>query len=113
MSSVERHFDTLAPTYDRLRAPSASLDALVTAGDLRGRRMLDVGCGTGWTLRALATNHGLDEALLRLRGRCSSAFALMEEDEIRSGIERAERILPDPVRHALHLLFVSGLRGGE
>jgi SAM-dependent methyltransferase len=49
-------FGARAATYDRLRNPIPGLDeALVDAGDLRGRRVLDIGCGTGRFAEALAS----------------------------------------------------------
>jgi ubiquinone/menaquinone biosynthesis C-methylase UbiE len=51
-----------AERYDELRPPGASwerrLDALVGEGDLRGRRVLDVGCGTAALTVALAERAG-------------------------------------------------------
>jgi SAM-dependent methyltransferase len=51
-------FDRRAGTYDALRPQDAAwwqrFDALVELGDLRGRRVLDVGCGTGALATALA-----------------------------------------------------------
>lgn len=48
----------MAPAYDRLRPADRNwwelFDAIVEAGDLRGRRVLDVGCGTGRVAHALA-----------------------------------------------------------
>jgi SAM-dependent methyltransferase len=49
-------FGRLAASYDRLRAGIPGLDeALVEQGDLRGRRVLDIGCGTGRFAEVLAT----------------------------------------------------------
>lgn len=50
-------FDARATSYDALRPPGAAwwrlFDVLVDQGDLRGRKVLDVGCGTGRLLGAL------------------------------------------------------------
>jgi ubiquinone/menaquinone biosynthesis C-methylase UbiE len=55
---VRPDFDRLAARYDALRPQDAAwwqrFDALVDLGDLRGRRVLDVGCGTGALATALA-----------------------------------------------------------
>jgi ubiquinone/menaquinone biosynthesis C-methylase UbiE len=45
------------------------------------------------------------EALERIRARAYSTMALLNEDELAEGIERAERILADPVEYDLTLLF--------
>lgn len=52
------YFDTRASIYDQLR-PAGEVwwerfDAVVRLGDLRGQRVLDVGCGTGAVAAALA-----------------------------------------------------------
>jgi len=51
-------FDARARIYDALRPPDVAwrerFAALVELGDLRGRRVLDVGCGTGRIAAALA-----------------------------------------------------------
>jgi ubiquinone/menaquinone biosynthesis C-methylase UbiE len=56
--ATDAHFARVADTYDALRPADewwwASYDAIVAAGDLRGRRVLDLGCGTGLLAAALA-----------------------------------------------------------
>jgi ubiquinone/menaquinone biosynthesis C-methylase UbiE len=56
-------FSELAPRYDELRHAEPELRAevyrlLAAAGDLRGRRVLDVGCGTGTLATWLAEHAG-------------------------------------------------------
>ena len=55
-----RHFDAVAARYDGLRDELAddALDLLVRDGDLAGRSVLDVGCGTGRTAAALTARFG-------------------------------------------------------
>jgi ubiquinone/menaquinone biosynthesis C-methylase UbiE len=56
------HFGRVARTYDALRPRDerwwAVFDAIVELGDLRGRRALDLGCGTGAFAAALAERAG-------------------------------------------------------
>ncbi len=58
MSASTPDFDARAGVYDTLRPQDESwwqaFEALVELGDLRGRRVLDVGCGTGRLAAALA-----------------------------------------------------------
>jgi ubiquinone/menaquinone biosynthesis C-methylase UbiE len=65
-------FGSRARAYDTLRPPATAwwdrFAALVELGDLRGRRILDVGCGTGRLAAALA-----DEARARVWGIDESA----------------------------------------
>jgi ubiquinone/menaquinone biosynthesis C-methylase UbiE len=60
------------------------------------------------TVERLALEREFDRetALRKLHGRHTSSFDLLEEDEIRAGIERAERELPDRVRYVLRVLLV-------
>ena len=55
---TERYFDARASVYDTLRPQDGAwwrrLEALVREGDLRGRRVLDIGCGTGAVAAALS-----------------------------------------------------------
>jgi ubiquinone/menaquinone biosynthesis C-methylase UbiE len=65
-------FGARARVYDALRPTDApwweAFDALVELGDLRGRRVLDVGCGTGRLAAALA-----EEAMAKVWGVDASA----------------------------------------
>ena len=57
-SASRSHFEQVAARYDELRPADESwwrvFDALVELGDLRGRRVLEVGAGTGQLSAALA-----------------------------------------------------------
>jgi ubiquinone/menaquinone biosynthesis C-methylase UbiE len=54
------HFDAIAARYDALRGQlfEPALKLLVRAGDLAGRTVLDLGCGTGRFAAALSERHG-------------------------------------------------------
>jgi ubiquinone/menaquinone biosynthesis C-methylase UbiE len=58
MSAPKADFGRIAATYDELRPADANwwelFELLVREGDLVGRRVLDVGCGTGRVAAALA-----------------------------------------------------------
>ena len=58
MAATSDFFDERAAVYDELRPQDGAwwrrFEALVREGDLRGRRVLDVGCGTGTLAAALA-----------------------------------------------------------
>ena len=47
-----------------------------------------------------------ETALRKLRGRHTSSFDLLEEDEIAAGLERAEREVPERVRYVLRDLLL-------
>lgn len=100
-------FGPRAETYDDLRPGIPGLDeALVEAADLRGRRVLDIGCGTGRFAEVLATRHGarvfgVDAepqmlAVARRRSRHGLAFkaARAEQLPFKDGwFERATMVL--------------------
>jgi ubiquinone/menaquinone biosynthesis C-methylase UbiE len=59
-SVTRAHFDAIATRYDQLRHQlfERALDLLVREGDLAGRSVLDLGCGTGRFATALVEHHG-------------------------------------------------------
>jgi SAM-dependent methyltransferase len=96
----------LFPSYaevERGRFP----DAATLETELRGAGFADV---RAVPLR-IPRRFGRDEALRKLRGRYASTLELLPEDELRSGIERAESELPDPVTYTLEYLLVVAERG--
>jgi ubiquinone/menaquinone biosynthesis C-methylase UbiE len=64
VTSATEHFDRLAARYSRLRASPDHVDPLTEAvvglADLRGRRVLDVGCGPGTVLAQLTRAFGVE-----------------------------------------------------
>ena len=96
MSQLE-HFERIAARYDDLRSPPGLTilhDTLVTEGDLVGRRVLDIGCGTGAALAVLAeefacTVAGVDPA----QGMLAEARRKLPDAEVREGTAEA---LPFP-----------------
>lgn len=79
-------FDARAATYDALRPPGEAwwqlFGVLVDAGDLRGRTVLDVGCGTGRLLAAL-----VERAHVRAWGVDASAEMLaVARDALPTGV---------------------------
>src|SRR6478752_5462635 len=56
---IRQMWDALAPVYDQLTAAhdhaawAAQLEALAHAAGLQGRRLLDLGCGTGSSSEAM------------------------------------------------------------
>ena len=93
MSQIE-HFDRLAARYDTLRAPpgvTAVHEILARDADLTGKRVLDVGCGTGSNLRVLADAFGCVVAGVdSSRGMLVEARRKLPDADLREGA--AERL---------------------
>jgi SAM-dependent methyltransferase len=86
MSQLE-HFERLAPRYDELRSPDQVTplhELIVREGDLVGRRVVDIGCGTGSLLAVLVENFGCEVAGV---------------DPSRGMLDVARRKLPDTELH--------------
>jgi SAM-dependent methyltransferase len=93
LSQIE-HFDRLAGRYDMLRAPpgvTAVHETLVREADLAGKRVLDVGCGTGANLAVLAEHFGCAPAGLdSSEGMLAEARRKLPDADLRRGV--AERL---------------------
>jgi ubiquinone/menaquinone biosynthesis C-methylase UbiE len=89
MSQME-HFDTVAARYDELRAPrdvTPVHELLVREGDLAGKRVLDIGCGTGIHAAVFAATFGCDVAGIDpSEGMLAQARAKLPEADLRGGI---------------------------
>ena len=105
------HFDEvwlapLFPSYaeiERARFPAAAaLETDLAAAGFAATRVVR---------HAYQRTFSREHALEKLRGRYSSTFSLLPDDEYRAGLERAERELPDPVGYRSEWLFVIGERG--
>ena len=95
----------LFPSYadvDRRRFPDGSTLAV----ELRAAGFHSVSI----TRLPLLRRFSRKQALAKLRGRAYSTFELLDEAEIRAGIERAEHELPDPVEYELEWLLASADR---
>ncbi|HEY7604198.1 MAG TPA: methyltransferase domain-containing protein [Gaiellaceae bacterium] len=96
MSQTE-HFDSIAAHYDALRVPPGMTilhDTLVREGELSGKRVLDIGCGTGAALHVLAEEFGCSVAGVDpSTGMLSEARQRLPHADIRPGTAEA---LPFP-----------------
>jgi SAM-dependent methyltransferase len=92
MSQLD-HFERVASRYDALRSPPGLTilhDTLVTEGDLAGKRVLDIGCGTGAALAVLAREFGCTVAGVDPSpGMLAEARRKLPDAEIREGTAEA------------------------
>jgi ubiquinone/menaquinone biosynthesis C-methylase UbiE len=88
--SQTEHFDAVAERYDALRVPPGLTilhDTLVREGDLAGRRVLDIGCGTGAALAVLEQQFqckvsGVDPSA----GMLDQALRKLPQADLRQGV---------------------------
>jgi ubiquinone/menaquinone biosynthesis C-methylase UbiE len=87
------HFDRVAGRYDQLRSPPGLTilhDTLVKEGDLAGKRVLDIGCGTGAALSVLAREFGCTVAGVDPSPRMlAEARRKLPRVDIRKGVAEA------------------------
>ena len=84
------HFDAVAARYDALRVPPGLTilhDTLLREGELTGKRVLDIGCGTGAALAILAqqfhcTVSGVDPSA----GMLEQARRKLPDADLRQGV---------------------------
>jgi SAM-dependent methyltransferase len=79
--TIAESFDRIANPYDLQRRLEVVFDELLGEDDLRGKTLLDVGCGTGWfSQRAISRGArvvSLDigvQLLKQVRGKCQSSL---------------------------------------
>jgi SAM-dependent methyltransferase len=112
LSATPEFASRVAARYDELRASDDYghlVDRLVAAGDLAGRRVLDIGCGTGTLVGALAARHGCEcwgvdpspEMLevARAKNLAGPGFELGRAEELPFADEAFERAVMVSVAH--------------
>jgi ubiquinone/menaquinone biosynthesis C-methylase UbiE len=107
------HFDAVASRYDRLRAPREVTpvhELLAREGDLAGRRVLDVGCGTGAHAAIFAERFGCEVAGLDASaGMLREARAKLPSADFRLGVAEELPFPDDAFDAALTMLVVHHL----
>jgi SAM-dependent methyltransferase len=88
--SQREHFDAVAARYDALRVPPGLTilhDTLVREGDLPGKRVLDIGCGTGAALAVLQREFGcVVSGIDPSTGMLEQARRKLPEADLREGV---------------------------
>jgi SAM-dependent methyltransferase len=109
MSQID-HFDAVAERYDALRVPPALTilhDTLVREGELAGKRVLDIGCGTGAALAVLheqfqCTVSGVDPST----GMLEQARGKLPDADLRQGVAEDLPFLDDSFDAAMMMTVV-------
>jgi ubiquinone/menaquinone biosynthesis C-methylase UbiE len=103
------HFDAVASRYDRLRAPlelTPIHELLAREGDLAGKRVVDIGCGTGAHAALLARHYACEMAGLDASdGMIAQARAKLAGADFRQGLAE-ELPFPDDVFDAALMMLV-------
>jgi malonyl-CoA O-methyltransferase len=110
LDGVRDGYDRWARVYDHDRNPLPALEGPVVRarlGDVRGRRVLDLGCGTGRHALPLAEAGALVTAVDFSPGMLARARARPGSDRVRFVVADLRRPLPFP--DAAFDLVVSGL----
>jgi ubiquinone/menaquinone biosynthesis C-methylase UbiE len=107
------HFDAVAARYDRLRAPEDVTpvhELLAREGDLGGRRVLDIGCGTGVHAAILAGHFGCRMAGIDASsGMLAEARAKLPAADLRQGLAEELPFADASFDAALMMLVVQHL----
>jgi ubiquinone/menaquinone biosynthesis C-methylase UbiE len=107
------HFDAVASRYDRLRAPTGVTpvhELLAREGDLAGKRVLDVGCGTGMHAAIFAERFGCEiTGIDSSSGMLREARAKLPAADFRLGVAEQLPFLDDVFDAALMMLVVHHL----
>jgi SAM-dependent methyltransferase len=107
------HFDSVAARYDRLRAPEDVTpvhELLVREGDLAGKRVLDIGCGTGVHAAIFHERFGCDMAGIDpSAGMLEQARAKLPDADLRQGVAEELPFADEAFDAALMMLAVHHL----
>jgi ubiquinone/menaquinone biosynthesis C-methylase UbiE len=111
-AKTRAHFDALASVYDELRGPGPEgvpppVESLVAAGDLAGRHVLDVGCGTGRTLARLAAHYGVSGCGVDPSPAMVEQARRRLPQELTATVASAESLpFPDAAFERVYMVFV-------
>jgi ubiquinone/menaquinone biosynthesis C-methylase UbiE len=111
--SQTEHFDAIAGVYDRLRAPqtvTSTHELLVREGDLAGKRVVDIGCGTGAHASILARHFGCEiSGIDASEEMLAQARAKLPGADLRQGVAERLPFADSTFDGALMLLVVQHL----